>query len=111
MAHSIPPNLEVKTLNLKNKTKNQSNIQDNKKKQQKKVSHSQWQYKNHKHVWYIQKAYKSTLCKTQWLSKIHAHNQNQNKERYMPNGTHGAASGGGGRRPKISLIMSSMALC
>jgi len=30
MAYSIPPNLEVKTLNLKKKTKNKSNIQDNK---------------------------------------------------------------------------------
>jgi hypothetical protein len=33
------------------------------------------------------------------------------KERYVPNDTHGAASGGGGRRPKMSLSMSSIALC
>jgi hypothetical protein len=32
MAQSIPPNLYVKTLNLKSKTKNKSNIQDNKRK-------------------------------------------------------------------------------
>jgi hypothetical protein len=34
MAQSIPPNLYVKTLNLKKKTKNKSNIQNNKKKEQ-----------------------------------------------------------------------------
>jgi hypothetical protein len=124
MAQSIPPNLEVETLNLKNKTKHQSNIHDRRKRIKKKITKENFTFPPA-----IQKKNTNMFGTSQRHIKVHCvkHKISKRKhnvyQKYMPiikiniktdmcpNGNHGAASGGGGRRPKISLIMSSMALC
>jgi hypothetical protein len=80
MAQSIPPNLEVKTLNLKKKTKNKSNIQGNKETIKEKLHipngsmntkilsvTSKWHVKST--LWKIENNQKKTQCLSKYMLK------------------------------------------
>ncbi len=80
MAHSIPPNLYVKTLNLKSKTKNKNNIQDNKRNNKRKCHipngsikskalsvTSKWHVKST--LWKTENNQKKTQCLSKYMLK------------------------------------------
>jgi len=79
MAHSIPPNLYVKTLNLKSKTKNKNNIQDNKRNNKRKFHIPNDSIKSKTLTITSKWHTKSTLCKAEKYPK-----ENTMSTKYMP---------------------------